>query len=168
MEPRDLAPWQANRTPAHGISPFDTTLDSLHREFYRMFESFWRGMGPQPFASSIWGFNSAVPAIDQSEDEAAYHVAVELPGIEKKDVEISLADNVLTIRGERELDKEEKEQSYYLRERAHGSFRRSLSFPVQIDENKVKAAFADGVLSITLLKTKEAQKKAKTIAITSK
>ena len=168
MEPRDLAPWQANRTPAHGISPFDTTLDSLHREFYRMFESFWRGMGPQPFASSIWGFNSAVPAIDQSEDEAAYHVAVELPGIEKKDVEISLADNVLTIRGERELDKEEKEQSYYLRERAHGTFRRSLSFPVQIDENKVKASFADGVLSITLLKTKEAQKKAKTIAMTSK
>jgi HSP20 family protein len=168
MEPRDLAPWQANRTPAHGISPFDTTLDSLHREFYRMFESFWRGMGPQPFASSIWGFNGAVPAIDQSENEAAYHVAVELPGIEEKDVEVSLVDNDLTIRGERELDKEEKEQSYYLRERAHGSFRRSLSFPVQIDENKVKAAFADGVLSITLLKTKEAQKKTKTIAITSK
>jgi HSP20 family protein len=168
MELRNLAPWHSSRTPERGIFPLDTTLDSLHREFDRMFESFWRGMGPQPFASSIWGFNGAVPAIDQSEDETAYHVAVELPGIEEKDVEVSLVDNDLTIRGERILDKEEKEQNYYLRERTRGSFRRSLSFPVQIDENKVKAAFADGVLSITLPKTKEAQKKAKTIAITSK
>jgi HSP20 family protein len=133
-----------------------------------MFDSFWRGMGPQPFASSIWRFDGAVPAIDQFEDETAYHVAVELPGIEKKDVEISLTDNDLTIRGERKLDKEEKEQDYYLRERAQGSFRRSLSFPVQIDENEVKATFADGVLSITLPKTKEAQNKAKTIAIATK
>ncbi len=87
---------------------------------------------------------------------------------EEKGIEVSLADNVLTIRGERKLDKEEKEQSYYLRERARGAFRRSLSFPVQIDENKVKAVFADGVLSITLPKIKEAQKKVKTSAIASK
>ena len=93
-------------------------MDSLHREFDRMFDSFWRGMEPQSFASSIWGFDGAVPAIDQSEDETAYHIAVELPGIEEKDVEASLADNVLTIHGERKLDKEEKEQNYYLRERA--------------------------------------------------
>ena len=71
MELRDLAPWHLSRTPARGIFPFDTTLDSLHREFDRMFDSFWRGMGPQPFASSIWGFDGAVPAIDQSEDEMA-------------------------------------------------------------------------------------------------
>ncbi len=168
MELRDLAPRHSSRTPARGIFPFDRTLDSLHSEIDKMFDSFWRGMEPQPFAPSIWGFDGAVPAIDQSEDETAYHVAVELPGIEEKDVEVSLADNVLTIRGERKLDKEEKEQSYYLRERARGAFRRSLSFPVQIDENKVKAAFADGVLSITLPKIKEAQKKAKTIAIATK
>ena len=168
MELRDLTPWHSSRAPARGIFPFDRTLDSLHREVDKMFDSFWRGMEPQPFAPSIWGFDGAVPAIDQSEDETAYHVAVELPGIEGKDVEVSLSDNVLTIRGERKLDEEEKEQSYYLRERARGDFRRSLSFPVQIDENKVKAAFADGVLSITLPKIKEAQKKAKTIAIASK
>lgn len=168
MELRGLTPWHSSRTPARGVHPFDRTLDSLHREIDRMFDSFWRGTEPQPFAPSIWSFDGTVPAIDQSEDETAYHVAVELPGIEEKDVEVSLADNVLTIHGERKLDKEEKEQSYYLRERARGAFRRSLSFPVQIDENKVKAVFADGVLSITLPKTKEAQKKAKTIAIASK
>ncbi len=76
-----------------------------------MFDSFWGGMEPQPFAPLIWG-DGAVPASDQSEDETAYHVAVELPGIDGKDVEVSLADNVLTIRGERKLDEEEKEQSY--------------------------------------------------------
>ena len=168
MELRDLTPLHSSRTPAREIFPFDTTLVSLHREIDRMFDSFWRGMGPQPFASSIWGFNGVVPAIDQSEDETAYHVAVELPGIEEKGVEVSLADNVLTIRGEIKLDKEEKEQSYYLRERAQGAFSRSLSFPVQIDDGKVKAAFANGVLIITLPKVKEAQKKAKTIAIASK
>ncbi len=168
MELRDLTPRHSSHTPARGIFPFDTTLDSLHREIDRMFDSFWRGMGPQPFAPSIWGFDDAVPAIDQSEDETAYHVAVELPGIEEKDVEVNLADNVLTIRGEIKLDKEEKEKSYYLRERAHGAFSRSLSFPVQIDDGKVKAAFANGVLSVTLPKVKEAQKKAKTIAIASK
>ncbi len=168
MELRDLAPWHSSRTPARGILLFDRTPDSLRREIDRMFDSFWRGTEPQPFAPSIWSFDGAVPAIDQSEDDTAYHVAVELPGIEENDVEVSLVDNDLTIRGERKLDKEEEEQSYYLRERARGSFRRSLSFPVQIDENKVKAAFADGVLSITLPKTKEAQKKAMTIAITSK
>jgi HSP20 family protein len=168
MEPRDLAPWHSSRTPAREIFSFNTTLDSLHREFDRMFASFWHGMEPQHFVSSIWGFDSAVHAVDQSEDETAYHVDIELPGFENKDAEVSLADNVLTICGERELDKEEKEQSYYLRERARGAFRRSLSFPIQIDENKVKAAFADGVLSITLPKIKEAQKKAKKIAIALK
>jgi HSP20 family molecular chaperone IbpA len=89
MELRDHAPWHSRRTPARGFLPFDRTLDSLHREFDRMFDSFWRGMGPQPFASSIWSFDSAVPAIDQSEDEAAYHVAVELQGIEENDDEVT-------------------------------------------------------------------------------
>ena len=168
MELRDPTPRHSSRTPARRIYPFDRTLDSLHNEIEKMFESFWRRRESQPFVPSIWDIDGAVPAIDQSEDETAYHVAVELPGIEEKDVEVSLADNVLTIRGERKLDKEEKEHSYYLRERAQGAFHRSLTFPIQIDENKVKAAFADGVLSITLPKIKEAQKKAKTIAIASK
>jgi HSP20 family protein len=143
-------------------------VESLYYEVDRMFDDFWRGMEREALAPAMWGFEGAVPATDQTEDAKAFYVTLELPGMDEKDVELSLSDNVLTIRGERKLDKEEKERNTYLRERSYGAFRRSISLPVEVDEPKVKAKFKKGVLSITLQKTKEGVKKAKRIAIETK
>jgi HSP20 family protein len=86
-------------------------------------------------------------------------VSVELPGMNEKDVDISLTDRFLTIRGEKKEEKETKEKDIYRRERSYGSFRRTLEIPTEIDSSKIEASFKNGVLTIQLPKTKEAQAK---------
>ena len=126
-------------------------------------DTFWRE--PVAFGRSF-GFRLA-PAVDETEDEKAYHIAVDLPGLDPKDVELSLSDNVLTIRGEKKTEKENGDGQALRRERLHGAFRRSIAFPAEIDEDKVEASFRNGVLTVTLPKTKEARNKIKRIEVKS-
>lgn len=167
MELKELAPWHWTRSALPGRYPGRHALESLHRDMDRMFEDFWRGMD-RPFGQAVSGFGANMPAIDQSEDDKACYIAVELPGVDEKDVDVSLADNVLTISGERKSEKEEKEKNYYLKECSYGSFRRSITLPAEVDDKKIKATFDKGVLKITLPKSTAAQKKAKRIAISAK
>jgi HSP20 family protein len=160
MALKDLAPWH------HGKSTAPAAFGDLQREVDRVFENFWSGFG----TPSLLRDNGALAAgldvkIDASEDEKAYHVAAELPGLSEKDVEVTFADNTLTISGEKNSEKEVKEENYHRRERAFGSFRRSFSLPAEVDEEKISAAFKDGVMTIELPKSKTAQKKAKKITI---
>ncbi|MPZ11692.1 MAG: Hsp20 family protein [Kiloniellaceae bacterium] len=98
--------------------------------------------------------------VDASEDDTAYHVTTELPGLSEKDVEVTFADNTLTISGEKKEEKEVKEENYHRRERSFGSFRRSFTLPGEVDEAKIAATFKDGIMTIDLPKSKSAQKKA--------
>ena len=149
-------------------SPFDILLrgrDGLHRQLDRLFDDFWKGSGMHHHADQA-GFEGALtPRVDESEDDKAIHVKVELPGMDEKDVDITLANGVLTVRGEKKRDEEEKGKDWYRSERSFGAFRRSLPIPVDVDEGKIEAKFKKGVLYIELPKTEEARSKIKHIPV---
>ena len=112
-------------------------------------------------------FSFSTPAIDMSEDEKAYKISAELPGIDAKDIDVSVSGDMLVLKGEKRQEKEEKDKNYHFSERAYGSFQRAFELPSSVDRNKVAADFSKGVLTITLPKTAEAQKPAKKIEVKS-
>ena len=143
---------------------------SFRTEMDRLFDRFTTGFGwpslalpsfPAPFAGN--GF--ATPAVDVTEDEKAYRIAAELPGMDETDVEVALSGDTLTIKGEKRQEKEAKEPNFYLAERSYGSFQRAFALPDGIDRDKIDASFAKGVLTVTLPKTAEVQQQAKKIAV---
>ena len=93
-----------------------------------------------------------MPAIDVAETDKAYEITAELPGMEEKNVEVKLANGVLSIKGEKQEDKEEKDKNYYMRERNFGSFERSFQVPDDVEADKIAASFKNGVLLVTLPK----------------
>ena len=106
-------------------------------------------------------FGFAAPAADITEDDKAYKIAAELPGMSEKDIEVSL----LVLKGEKRQEREEQEKNRYLSERSYGAFQRSFALPDGIDRNKIAAEFSKGVLTLTLPKTQEAQKQPKKIEV---
>lgn len=105
------------------------------------------------------------PRLDVSETENGLEIVADLPGMEKKDIKISLEDNLLTIQGERKEEKESKDKQYHTIERRSGSFYRALRLPVEVEKDKVEAVFKDGVVTLRLPKSKEAKKKVAQIEI---
>ena len=110
-------------------------------------------------------FSFAPPVVDVAEDEKAYRITAELPGLEPKDIELSVSGDRLVLRGEKREEKEQKDKNYYMSERAYGSFQRAFALPEGIDRDKIAAELAKGVLTITLPKTAEAQKPAQKIEV---
>jgi HSP20 family protein len=106
-----------------------------------------------------------MPAVDVAETDKAYEITAELPGMEDKNVEVRLANGVLSIKGEKQEEKEQKDKNYYRRERSFGSFERSFQVPDDVDADKIEASFKNGVLSVILPKSAEAQQQAKKIEV---
>lgn len=131
--------------------PFAT----LQREIDRLFDDFTRGFP----AFGTRGPQSLAPSIDVTETDKDIEITAELPGLEEKDVQINLADNVLTIKGEKKAEKEEKDKNYRLVERSYGSFSRSLELPAGVNPEDIKASIAKGVLTVTVPKPAPAQSK---------
>ena len=147
---------------------------SLRREVDRLFEDFDRDFWRAPFRRPTFDIEpfwrrelswSAAPAVDIVEKDNAYEVMAELPGLEDKDIEVTFANDVLTIKSEKQEEKEEKKKNYYLHERHFGSFERSFRVPEGVDTDKIAASFKKGVLTVTLPKKPEAQKPAKKIEV---
>jgi HSP20 family protein len=130
----------------------------LQSPFYRDIDNFWR----RDLAFPI------TPAVDVAEKENAFELTAELPGLDAKNIELSLSDDVLTIKGEKSEEKEEKTKDRYVSERRFGSFRRSLQLPASVDASKIDAAYKNGVLTVTLPKSAEAKKKQTAIPIATK
>lgn len=107
----------------------------------------------------------AAPAVDIAEKDKAFEITAELPGLDAKDVDITLRNGNIVIKGEKHEDKEEKSKDYYLQERRFGSFERSFSLPDGVDAGKIEASFKNGVLTVSLPKTAEAQKPVKKVEI---
>ena len=106
-----------------------------------------------------------MPAVDVAESEKSYEIKAELPGMDEKDIEVKVTDGSLTIKGEKQEEREEKERDYYLQERRYGSFERSFELPESVDPDRIEASFKKGVLTVTLPKKAEAQKPAKKIEV---
>jgi HSP20 family protein len=126
--------------------------DRLNRMFARPAT---RTNGKETMVVADW-----TPTVDISETDGEYQIKAEIPDVKKEDVKVTLEDGVLTIQGERKQEKEEKGKKYHRIERSYGSFVRSFSLPDVIDEEKVKAEFKDGVLSLHLPKSEKAKPKA--------
>jgi HSP20 family protein len=161
MSDKGLMPWNWWRGSEEG-EKMPTTFEDLRKRIDRMFEEVWSGGHALP---SVWPGGEWAPKVDLSETAKDYQVSVELPGMDKDDVELLATDDRLTVKGERKSEKEEKDKDYHLVERSYGSFQRSFSLPPGVDAGKIKAEFDKGVLTIALPKTAEAKKKAKKVAI---
>ncbi len=150
MNLKSLIPVGRQRAVAGGGNPFL----SLQQEIDRLFEDFTRGF--PAFGSMA---NVAVPTMDVAETDKEIEITAELPGLEEKDVQINVADNVLTIRGEKKAEKEQKDKNYRLVERSYGSFERSLELPKGVDLDGIKASIDKGVLKVVVPKPAPAQVK---------
>ena len=131
------------RAPATALRQ-SMPFESLRRDIDRVFESFRLGTWELelPWAGKK-GFAIA-PAVDVAEKDKGCEITAELPGMDEKDIEIKLSDDMLTIKGEKKEKKEEREKDHYLCERCYGSFRRTFQLPAGVDSSKIEAAFAKG------------------------
>ena len=125
---------------------------SVRQEMEKLFDRFADSKLDEFPATGEWA-----PSLDVSETKDAVVVKAEVPGMDPKDIQISLQEQLLTIKGEKQLEKEEKEHRYYRMERAYGAFTRSVRLPVAVDGSKVTASFKNGLLTITLSKTPAAK-----------
>lgn len=164
MNVRDLIPWNRNQDRGMMTAPRvegGNPLFELQRDMNRVFDDFFRGFDlPQAF-----GRPASWPNIDVSETDTEYKVTAELPGLDEKDVELTLRENALMISGEKRDEREEKNEGRYYAERFVGRFSRTIPLPDEVDAEKVAAAFKNGVLTVVMPKNQEARESTKRIPI---
>jgi HSP20 family protein len=131
----------------------------------RLNRLFGRALVKSEPAADILPLNDWTPTTDISETDTAYLIKAEIPGVNKEDVKVTLQDGMLTIRGERRQEKEEKDKKFHRIERSYGSFLRSFRMPDDADESAVKAEFKDGMLNVTLGKSEKARPKAIEVSV---
>jgi HSP20 family protein len=155
MNLRSLIPFRGSSSP---MRPEMNVFGTLHREIDRLFDDFTRGFG----ATGMQAMSNLVPSIDASETDKEIVITAELPGLERKDVEVSLDDNILTIRGEKKIEaeqKDDKSKNVHVSERAYGLFYRMLELPTGIDPSTVQATVSKGVLKVTIPKPTRSEAK---------
>lgn len=149
-------------------------FDSLRNQVDRLFRDFETGFLQSPLyrdVDNFWRRELAfplTPAIDIVEKDNAFEITAELPGLDAKNIELSVSNDVLTVKGEKTEEKEEKTKDRYVSERRYGSFRRAVQLPASVDAGKIEASYKSGILTVTLPKSAEAQKKQTVIPITTK
>jgi len=147
---RELTKWR----PFRELAPF-REFERVRREMDHLWDSFfeWR-----PAVAATEG-REWLPALDLAETDKDLIVKCEVPGIDGKDIDISLTDNLLTIKGEKAQEKEGKEENYHFVERSYGSFSRSIELPKAVNSEKITASYKNGILRIVLPKSEETKKK---------
>jgi HSP20 family protein len=138
-------------------------LSRLRSEVDRLFDDFPSRVPAFPFARSF--ASGPVPAVELVETDKEYKLTAELPGMEAGDIDITLADDVLTIAGEKKEEREEKKEGFMLSERSYGSFERRISVPAAADAENIKASFKNGVLTVSLPKDQKAEQAKRRIAV---
>jgi HSP20 family protein len=176
-EPKAPEEAKASETsqPETVVTPSDRwPLENLRREVERVFDEFYRGPWRMPFTrtafdvapiwpgEAIWG---AVPPVDIVERENDYLIKAEMPGVPASKVEVRLAEGRLTIKGEKQEEKDEERKGIHLSERRHGSLQRTFRVPDGVDSARIEASFTNGVLTITLPKAAEAQPSERAIEV---
>ena len=168
MSVRDLIPWGRNNSQTPSVYRDDdrNPFLSLHREVNRLFDDVFRGFDSRlPALGSLSSFAGAWPSVEISETDKEIKVTAEIPGLEEKDVEVLIDDGVLTLKGEKRSETEDKEKQFS--ERFYGRFERRIPLGVEVEEDKIDARFKSGVLSIVLPKSAKAKSQVKRIAIKS-
>jgi HSP20 family protein len=161
MSFRALSPF--GRSPVARSNERNDTLP-WRGEFDRLFEDMFKGFGNLP---AVWGEGNAAPKVDIKETKDGIEVTAELPGVDEKDVEVELVDDLLTIRGEKKVERtdENKDKGYHVMERSYGSFQRAIRLPYAAENDRVSATFSKGVLKITCPRPAEIAAKTRKIDI---
>jgi HSP20 family protein len=164
MALKELIPWKRNDNSLAvrrgAVDPFE----GFSREMDRMFESFLSDF-PGRMNLANRSFGAFMPTMDVKETEKEIRITAELPGMEQKDVEVTLTEGILSIKGEKREEHEEEKGDTYRSERRYGAFERSIPLPVEVNADKVKAEFKKGVLKIVLPKSESAQANRRRIQI---
>jgi len=166
MNMRDLIPWGRNQqtTPSRYRDEGDPFM-TLHREMNRLFDDVFRGFDTAPLGPfGGMGRMAGWPHVEIAETEKEVRISAELPGLEDKDVEVLMGDGVLTLRGEKKSEIEDRERAFS--ERYYGRFERRIPLAWDVEEDKIEAAFRNGVLTVTMPKSVESKPNVKRIAIT--
>jgi HSP20 family protein len=146
----ELTTWK----PFRELAPF-REFERMRRDMDRFWDSFLEGgLRKRTEEGKEW-----FPSLDVAETKNDLVVKAEVPGMDAKNIDISLSDGMLTIKGEKKEEKEEKEADYHLVERSYGAFTRSIRLPAEVQGDKINATYKNGVLKITLPKSEEAKKK---------
>ncbi len=161
MDMKSLMPFGRSSSPTRRGGEEDP-FAMMRREMDRMFESFSRDWGMPALPG---GFSS--PKVDVAETDKGLEISAELPGIDQKDIQLDLADGILTIKAEHQEEKENKDEKkhYHLVERSRGSYLRRFVIPFEPDADKVNASFDKGVLKVMVPRSKAAEKNVKKIKI---
>jgi len=163
----DLLPWKREEPKRLAVRRPENSVDDLYDQMERMFDAFWTdpfGLN-SPRGMSLYG-GSFVPRVDVSENEKQVTVKAEVPGLDEDDLQLSFAQGVLTIFGEKRAEREEKDSRYYRMERSYGSFRRAIEVPSEVEEDNITATFKKGVLTVVLPKSTRAEVLGRRIAVT--
>lgn len=166
MAMRDLIPWarEGNKVPGLYRDGDRDPFVALHREMNRLFDDAFRDFGSRmPSLGDYFGGRAGWPSVEISDTDSEVRITAEMPGMEEKDVELMLDDGVLTLRGEKKSQTEDKDRQFS--EHFYGRFERRIPLGTEIEEDKVRADFHNGVLTVTLPKTQRAQAKARRIPI---
>ncbi len=165
MDQKSITPTGGSRTPP--TARFDP-FDAMRREMDRMYEAFQQGGLFGGFPSVFSGNNGFLtPKVDVCESSAGLEVTAELPGIDEKNIDVSLDDGVLTLKAEHATQKEEQDEKkhYHLVERSHGTLMRRIALPFEPDADNIQASFDKGILKITVPRSPRAQEKIRKIEV---
>ena len=146
-------------------SDADHPFYSLQRQMNSLFDDFFSGYDMAPRSLGAGGFAAFIPSVDVKESDKEFTVRAELPGVEEKDVEVTVTNDTVTIKGEKKEEKEDKGKNYYYMERSYGSFNRVIPLTSETDANKAEASFKNGVLNITVPKSQTAKTKGTKVSI---
>jgi HSP20 family protein len=146
---RELTIWR----PFREMAPFGD-FERMRRDMDRLWDSFFERGVRRTDEEGEW-----LPSLDVAETKNDVVVKAEVPGMDAKDIDISLTDGLLTIKGEKKQEREEKEKDYHLVEKSYGAFTRSIRLPKEVQRDKINASYKNGVLTVTLPKSEEAKKK---------
>ena len=155
MSVSELIPWNRNRN-AMSVNESRDPFLTLHREVNRLFDDMFRGFDSLGMPS-LTGSGAGWPAIELEEDDKNLILSAELPGMSEKDVDVSFVDQVIVLRGERKMQREDADRR--TSERYYGRFERRIPLDVEIEPDKARAEFRNGVLTVTLPKSAQAQVK---------
>ena len=164
MQIKDLIPWARNGKSVDEKSSDKHPIATLQEDMNRVFERFW-----SRFEKPIGGFGLPWEGTglrsDVVETEGGIEVTIEVPGMDEKDVEVTLTDDTLTVKGEKKVEHQDSKKGYYLSERTYGAFHRTVALPPGVDAQKAEATYKNGVLTVKLPQSAEAKAKAKRIEV---
>jgi HSP20 family protein len=166
MNIRDLIPWsRGGREVQARREDRDDPMLTLQSDVNRIFESFWRGFDLPMLGNGDGSEDGMMPRVDVRETDKEVEVVAELPGMNEADLDVSVSEGMLTIRGEKKEEREREDKGYVVRERSFGRIERLVPLPAGIDPDSAKATFKNGVLTVTIAKTPEAQSAVKRVPV---